>query len=106
MPIRNVTKKRKGKASTRKTSAQMTRAIQVMRGSFFIIIGLVIVFLYFSFENGSLIEGLQSMNLAGLFQAGIGYIQENPLKIVIFSINNLILFWAGYVIGKKRRSKE
>ncbi len=81
----------------------MTRAIQIMRAAFFVFIGLFVVFLYFSYENGSLIEGFQSMNLAGIYQSGLGYVQANPIKVTFFIISNLVLFGAGYLIGLKRR---
>ncbi|MFZ3588480.1 hypothetical protein ACOI1C_04195 [Bacillus sp. DJP31] len=106
MPIRNVTRKRKGKASKRNTTVSMTRTVRSLRAAFFILIGLVAVFIYFSYENGSLIKGLQSMNLAGFYQTGVVYVQENLLKVAFFIISNLVLLWAGYVIGKKRRYRE
>ncbi len=103
MLIRKGTNKRKGKASSRRASNSMTRAIRVMRAAFFILIGLVFVAFYFSYENGSLVEGIKSLNLAELYKSGVSYLLQNPFKLVFLLISNLLLFWAGYVIGKKRR---
>lgn len=56
MPVRQVTQKRKAKATKGKPSASKTLAIRIMRASFFIVVGFLLVFFYYAYENGVLIE--------------------------------------------------
>ncbi|MBM7660962.1 putative membrane protein (Fun14 family) [Bacillus mesophilus] len=103
MPIQNVTKKRAGKATKRqKYSASKTMAIRAMRAAFFLIIGLFIVYVYFLYENGSLIESITSLNISGLFKAGLTFIKEHPIIILFLLIYGGAFLWIGYRLGIKR----
>jgi hypothetical protein len=103
MPIRNVTKKRTGKANKRnKAYVSKTFAIRTMRAAFFLLIGLFIVYLYFLYENGSLVDNLQRINLSGLFLSGFEAIKANPILIVLLLIYGAILLWIGYYFGKRQ----
>jgi hypothetical protein len=101
MPIRQVTKKRKGKANKRKSISSKTLAIRIMRAAFFLFIGLLVVYFYYIYENGSLVETLLAMNLGGVFETGLSYVKEQPFKIVFHMTNSLVMLFIGYLIGRK-----
>lgn len=101
MPIRHVMQKRKGKASKRNHYSSRTAAIRVMRACFFIIVGLLIVYLYFLYENGSLLTLMQSIFVEGILVKVKSYIEARPFLVLFFIINNFIVFGVGYLIGKK-----
>ncbi|WP_456278393.1 hypothetical protein [Bacillus sp. AK128] len=107
MPIQHITKKRTGKANKRK-KAEDTKivAIRAMRATFFLLIGLIIVFVYFLYENGSLIEHLSNLNIPGLFSAGLTAIITHPIIIFFFLIYGVVLLWIGYRVGQKRSKKQ
>ena len=106
MAIRNVMQKRKGKASMRKKASSRTAAIRVMRAAFFILVGLAIVYLYFLYENGSLLTTLQSFFIEGVLTKVTNFLEENPSLVLFFTINNMIVFGVGYAIGKKGLLKK
>jgi ABC-type methionine transport system permease subunit len=103
MPIQNVTKKRAGKATKRKkSSASKTMAIRAMRAAFFLIIGLFIVYVYFLYENGSLIENMKALNISVLFISGLTAIKTHPIIILFLLIYGGTFLWIGYRLGIKR----
>jgi ABC-type methionine transport system permease subunit len=103
MAIREVTKKRKGKAKKRTTAANKTFLIRVMRASFFILIGVIVVYFYYLYEKGSLLEFYRATNIQEGFKLGITYLQEHPFRVSIYIFYTFTILGVGYAIGKKKK---
>jgi ABC-type methionine transport system permease subunit len=101
MPTRQVTKKRKGKANKRKFTSSKTLAIRIMRAAFFLFIGLLVIYFYYIYENGSLVEIFLVMNLEGIFKSVMDYLQEYPFKVIFYMINSLLMLVIGYLFGRR-----
>jgi ABC-type methionine transport system permease subunit len=102
MAISEVTKKRKGKAKKRTTAASKTFAIRVMRAFFFLVIGVVIVYFYYLYENGSFLDFYRATNIQEGYEVGINYVQEHPFKISFYIIFTIIIFSTGYLFGRRK----
>ncbi|WP_246944733.1 hypothetical protein [Bacillus pinisoli] len=103
MAIRHVTKKRTGKATKRKKVNEVkTVAIRIMRAAFFLLIGIMIFFFYFLYENGKLIDYMTSSRIPELFSSGILAVLSEPIIIMFFLMFSIVFLWIGYQLGKKR----
>jgi hypothetical protein len=103
MAIREVTKKRKGKANKRTTYASKTMAIRVMRAFFFLFVGVVIVYFYYLMEKGSLLEFYQSTNIQQGYEVMMNFLKEHPYKVTFFLLYSVIIYCVGFLVAKKKK---
>ncbi|KAA0549512.1 hypothetical protein FZW96_06295 [Bacillus sp. BGMRC 2118] len=102
MPIREVTKKRKGKANKRTSMNRRTIIIRTFRAAGFLLIGFLIVYFYYLYETGSLLAFFQALKLKEGLQSIVTDVTEHPFKLVFYVVYSLLVLAIGFWLGRKK----
>ncbi|MBM6617387.1 hypothetical protein [Bacillus suaedaesalsae] len=102
MPLREVTKKRKGKANKRTAMNRRTIMIRTLRAAGFLLVGIVIVYFYYLYETGSLLAFFHALKIKEGFQTIVDDVTEHPFKIGFYLIYSLAILGIGFWLGRKK----
>jgi hypothetical protein len=92
VPAKNTQTKRN---HTRKKGASFR---QILRVSFFLVIGLLIVYIYYLMTEDKLLS--QIVKLSSIF---VTFIKSIPMPVFFIIGYTILVFYVGYLVGKKRQ---